>query len=44
MIINKYKNKIEIKNKIRINNPEVSVVLPTFNEQEGIEKTVNSLR
>ncbi len=44
MIINKYKNKIEIKTKNRIKNPEVSIVLPTFNEQEVIEKTVNNLR
>ena len=44
MIINKYLKKREIINKDRIKNPEISVVLPTFNEEQLIEKLVNSLR
>lgn len=44
MIINKYKKNIKILNKNRVKNPGVSVVLPTYNEEQLIEKLVNSLR
>lgn len=40
MIINKYKNKKEIINNNRIKNPKISIVYPTYNEEEVIENTV----